>query len=311
MDFTAIDFETANSFRGSPCAVGLVRVRDGAVVDQQRWLIRPPEAVDHFDAFNTSLHGISAADVAGAPRWASILPDIVNYIGGDLLVAHNAGFDIGVMRSACAVDGLDWPATRFLCTLVLSRHALSLPSYRLPFVAEAVGVDVVDHHDPLADALAVVGIARALASAADAPDLETLARGHGVAVGTMGAGRYVGSVSLASGSHNAELVRADVNPDADPDGYLYGRVVVFTGALMSMSRQIAWDECVRVGAIPEKTTTKRTNVLVVGDINPAVLRPGADLTKKAQDALTLRAKGQDIELMAEDDFLRCLDPAGQ
>ena len=33
LDFTAIDFETANGFRGSPCAVGAVRVRDGVMVD--------------------------------------------------------------------------------------------------------------------------------------------------------------------------------------------------------------------------------------------------------------------------------------
>lgn len=309
MDFTAIDFETANSFRGSPCAVGLVKVRNGAVVDEQRWLIRPPVAVDHFDAFNSALHGIAAHDVKDAPRWGALLPRLVEYIGDDLLVAHNAGFDVGVIRSACAVDGLEWPAMSFLCTLVLARRALTLPSYRLPFVLEAVGAQGRDHHDPLADALAVVEIAKALAAEVGALDLEALARAHGVAIGRMGAGRYSGSVSLARGAHSADLVRADGNPGADPDGYLYGRVVVFTGSLVSMTRQMAWDACVRVGAIPEKVTTKRTNVLVIGDINPAVLRPDADLTKKAQDAMRLRDKGQDIELMAEDDFLRCLDPA--
>lgn len=309
MDFTAIDFETANSFRGSPCAVGLVKVRDGIIVDEQRWLIRPPAAVDHFDAFNTALHGIAAADVKDAPRWGTVLPRIVEYVGDDLLVAHNAAFDVGVIRSACAVDGVEWPAMSFLCTLVLARRVLTLPSYRLPFVAEAVGAQVRDHHDPLADALAVVEIARTLAAEVGVPDLEALARAHGVAIGRMGAGQYSGSVSLARGAHPSDLVRADGNPDADPDGYLFGRVVVFTGALMSMTRQMAWDECARVGAIPEKVTTKRTNVLVIGDINPAVLRPGADLTKKAQDAMRLRDKGQDIELMAEDDFLRCLEPA--
>lgn len=307
INFTAIDFETANSFRGSPCAVGLARVRDGVVVDEQRWLIRPPAAVDYFEPFNTSLHGISARDVADAPRWVETLPRIVEYIGDDLVVAHNAGFDVGVIRSACLADEVAWPSVRFLCTLVLARRALTLPSYRLPFVAEALGAVANDHHDPLADALAVVDIVQALASRAGVSDLEALASTHRVAVGRMSAGQYSGSVSLDRGSH-AELTRAEVNPDADPDGHLYGRVVVFTGALMSMTRQMAWDECARVGAIPEKVTTKRTNVLVVGDINPAVLRPGADLTKKAQDAIRLREKGQDIELMAEDDFLRCLEP---
>ena len=117
-------------------------------------------------------------------------------------------------------------------------------------------------------------------------------------------GIYKGSVAISGGSG---LVRSELNPDADPDGYLYGRVVVFTGTLMAMTRQIAWDECSRVGAIAERATTKRTNVLVIGDINPAVLRPGSNLTGKARRAFELQDQGQAIEVMTEDDFLRCLD----
>lgn len=52
LNYTAIDFETANSYRGSPCAVGLVRVRDGVSVAERRWLMRPPEEVDYFDGYN-------------------------------------------------------------------------------------------------------------------------------------------------------------------------------------------------------------------------------------------------------------------
>ena len=46
LDFTAIDFETANSNSASACSVGLVKVRDGVVVDEAGWLIRPPAATD-------------------------------------------------------------------------------------------------------------------------------------------------------------------------------------------------------------------------------------------------------------------------
>jgi hypothetical protein len=112
---------------------------------------------------------------------------------------------------------------------------------------------------------------------------------------------------VSAGGGGSRPVRCELNPDADPDGYLYGRVVVFTGTLMSMTRQLAWNECSAIGAIAEQATTKRTNVLVIGDINPAVLRPGATLTKKAEMAFQLQRNGQRIEVMAEDDFLRCLE----
>ncbi len=303
LDYTAVDFETANSYRGSPCAVGLVRVRDGAAVDERRWLIRPPAAVDYFDAFNVMIHGITENMVENAPRWNQVLPALLDYIGDDIVVTHNAGFDISVIRYACTVDEISWPTMRFVCTLVMSRRALELPSYRLPFVTDALGYRLDDHHDPLADAKAVVGIISALAAREGAGDIEALASSLRVSVGRMTEDLYNGSLSNG-GNHS--LVHPDVNPDADPDGYLYGRIVVFTGTLMSLTRQTAWEECARVGAIPELNTTKRTNVLVVGDINPTVLRPGANLTAKAAKAFALRAKGQDIEVMTEDDFLRCL-----
>lgn len=305
LDYTAIDFETANSYRGSPCAVGLVRVRDGVTVDQERWLIRPPVAVDYFDAFNVSIHGITPEMVADAPRWNEILPEMLAYIGDDVVVTHNAGFDISVIRYACAADQIGWPSMRFLCTLVLSRRALRLPSYRLPFVIHELGLELSNHHDPLADAKAVVAIVEGLARREGASDLATLAEALHVRVGWMSEGSYKGSTSLMSGAMG--LIHPDINQDADPEGYLYGRVIVFTGTLLSMTRQIAWEECARVGAIPEKAPTKTTNVLVIGDINPAVLRPGSDLTGKARKAFELQAKGQDIEVMAEDDFLRCLE----
>lgn len=305
LEYTAIDFETANAYRGSPCAVGLVRVRNGQPVDEQRWLIRPPEQVDYFDNFNSILHGIDAEMVRNAPRWSAVLPVLVDYIGDDVVVAHNAGFDIGVIRYACAVDNIEWPEMRFLCTMVMARRALSLPSYRLPYVAESCGFEMGQHHDPLADAHGVVGIVRTLADEAGAADLADLAAAHHMSIGRMGGGIYKGSVAAATGSRNFTPI--EVNSEADTDGYLYGRVVVFTGTLMSMTRDVARQECARVGASPEQNTTKKTNVLVVGDINPAVLRPDSNLTGKARRAFDLQDKGQQIEVMTEDDFLRCLD----
>ncbi len=290
LDYTAIDFETANSYRGSPRSVGLVKVRDRQVVDTRQWLIRPSEAVEFFDGWNIAIHGITPEMVSTAPRWREILPHIVDFIGSDVLVTHNAGFDIGVIRYACAVDNIEWPALRFLCTLVLSRRALRLPTYRLPYVAESLGFVVDDHHDALADAEAVVEIVSRLAAQLGASTLDDLADSVHVGIGHMSAGIYRASVAISPGG-GSDLVQPDLNPDADRNGYLYGRVVVFTGTLMSMTRQIAWEECAGVGARAENDVTKRTNVLVVGDINPAVLRPGSEVTGKARKAFELQDQG--------------------
>lgn len=305
LDFTAIDFETANSYRGSPCSVGLVRVRDGQIVEERHYLIRPPEGADSFDAWNTSIHGITADMVADAPCWKDVLSLIVDFVGNDILVAHNAAFDTGVIRYACTVDGIESPEFNFLCTLVTARKALELPSYRLPFVVESLGFSLENHHDALADARAVVQIVSKLAEQHAVSDLQELADTVGVRFGYMAPGIYQGGTARRQ-SNSKSIIEVQTNTDADPDGYLYGRVVVFTGALQSMSRDVARQECARIGAVPENNTTKRTNVLVFGDIDPSVLRPGSDLTGKARKAFDLQEKGQNIEVMTEDDFLRCL-----
>lgn len=212
LNYTAIDFETANYYRGSPCSVGLVRVRDGRAVDERHYLIRPPEGADWFDGWNIAIHGITAEMVADAPRWKDILPHIVDFIGNDVVVAHNAGFDIGVIRYACAIDNIEWPEMRFLCTLVMARRCLALPTYRLPYVAEHLGFPLENHHDALADAYAVVEVIRRLADKQGVTDLDSLAESVKVRVGLMSSGIYSGSVTTASS--NGHLVRPDLNPDA-------------------------------------------------------------------------------------------------
>jgi DNA polymerase III epsilon subunit-like protein len=306
LDFTAIDFETANSYRGSPCSVGLVKVRDGQIVDESFTLIHPPVRFDHFDGFNTSLHGINAKMVAGAPSWQQIVDWIVRYTGSDTLVCHNAGFDIGVIRYACMADDMPWPSVDFLCTLVLARRAWRLPSYSLAFVADQCDIGFHQHHQAREDARCAALIAVAMARKQGAHTLAGLAESFGVHIGHMETGYYAPSVWRGPEAHGHQLHRPGANPDADPDHPFYGRVIVFTGMLMSRTRQVAWDDVARVGGIPERGVTKHTNILVIGDINPAVLAPGMDTTGRAAKAFALHDKGQDIEVMTEDDFLRSL-----
>ena len=91
--FTAIDFETANSHRGSACAVGLVKVRDGRIVDTASWLIKPPPGIDDFDPINVELHGITQQDVQNAADWEMSLEGMLQFVCEDPLVAFDAPYD--------------------------------------------------------------------------------------------------------------------------------------------------------------------------------------------------------------------------
>jgi DNA polymerase-3 subunit epsilon len=187
LDFTAIDFETANSSSASACAVGLVRVRAGKVVAQAGWLIRPPLGHDAFFDLNIQIHGIRPEHVLGAKSWSDQLDDIAAFAGADVLVAHNAGFDMAVLRRACEATGDLCPPYRYFCSLQLARKAYELPSYRLPSAAAAAGFTGFAHHDATADALACAHIVIDAARRVAASDVEDLAAAHSLSVKTIDA----------------------------------------------------------------------------------------------------------------------------
>jgi DNA polymerase-3 subunit epsilon len=182
LDFTAIDFETANSSNASACAVGLARVRDGHVVATAGWLIQPPPGHDRFFELNTGIHGLRAEDVAGAKGWSEQLHDIAAFAGDDVLVAHNAGFDMMVIKRACEATADICPPYRYVCSLQVARKLYELDSYRLPSVAAAAGFLDFAHHDATADALACAHIMIDAAHRVGADSIERLAEAAGVRI---------------------------------------------------------------------------------------------------------------------------------
>ncbi|MFF5625949.1 3'-5' exonuclease [Microbacterium sp. NPDC012755] len=182
LDFTAIDFETANSSPASACSVGLVRVRDGRVVATAGWLIQPPAGHDEFQEWNVKIHGIRPHDVRDAATWSEQFDRLCAFAGADVLVAHNAGFDLNVLRRASEATGEICPPYRSLCSLQVARKTYELDSYRLPKAAAAAGFSEFSHHDALADARACAEIVIDSARRAEVSDVFGLARALGLRV---------------------------------------------------------------------------------------------------------------------------------
>ncbi|MFI5803476.1 exonuclease domain-containing protein [Streptomyces sp. NPDC051561] len=302
--WVAIDFETANEHRGSPCAVGMTKVVGGHVADTWGTLIRPPAGLDHFNPFNVALHGIAPADVTGAPGWTTVLADIAAFADGLPLVAHNAGFDMSVIRSASDAEGIKWPELRYTCSQVVARRTWKLLTYSLPFCADAAGIAFTDHHDASADATAAAEVMLAAMRAAEMTSLDDLLNGHQIRWGWMApTGEWLGSQYRGHGTGAREPLPG-ANPDADPDGALYGATVCLTGKLTSMTRDEAFHKLAEVGAQPAENVTKKTTILI--SASQTQLKPGDTLSGKAKKAQSLLDAGQDIEVLDEDEFLRRL-----
>ena len=103
-----------------------------------------------------------------------------------MLVAHNAGFDMGVIVLRAARPATRVPAYRYVCSLQVARKLYDLDSYRLPVAAAAAGFIDFPHHDAIADAEACAAIMIHAAARHEADDIEQLAHVTRVRFGAIG-----------------------------------------------------------------------------------------------------------------------------
>lgn len=300
MDFVAFDVETANRSRDSICALGYSVVSGWQITDSGAWLVNPGPI--EFDPWNVRIHGIRPEDVADAMSVQEAINQFADLLDGRIAVAHNAAFDVGAIRDATAYGGC--PTFDYLDSLVMARRELVLISYRLPIVAEALGVPLLRHHAASDDAQATAGITLKMAERQSVSTVQELAHALRVQIGRLAPMDNINRSSRAKWDGTGAAGTPEQNTDADHDHPLFGKVMVFTGAL-GVPRQQAWEWAANVGAIPEANVTKRTNILVIGDGFV-----GDDLeefgTGKAKKAVTLLEKGQPIEVMNERDFVDSL-----
>jgi DNA polymerase-3 subunit epsilon len=146
--FVALDFETADYYPDSACALGLVRVENHQIVERTYSLIKPPRKRFVF----TYLHGITWEDVANQPTFGELWPSFRPLLEGvDFLAAHNASFDRSVLHRCCAAAGLDPPEIPFRCTVQLARQTWNIYPTKLNHVCDHLGI-TLKHHQAASDA---------------------------------------------------------------------------------------------------------------------------------------------------------------
>lgn len=121
MEFVALDFETATNEADSPCEMGLAVVRDGVVREVHNWLIKPRQW-PFFSPFTMAVHGIRPQDVADAPGFAEVWEEAMPLMQGAMVVAHNAAFDMNVLRCTLVSHRLERPTFSYFCSVSLSRR---------------------------------------------------------------------------------------------------------------------------------------------------------------------------------------------
>jgi DNA polymerase-3 subunit epsilon len=160
LEFAVVDLETTG---WSPEAaaiteIGAVRVRGGRRQGEFASLVNPGTPVPPYIE---DLTGITDWMLAAAPKVTSVLPQLLSFAEGCVLVAHNAPFDLSFLVAACGDCGLNWPGFTVLDTVTLARQLMDpdeVPDCKLGTLAGFFGARTAPCHRALADARATADV---------------------------------------------------------------------------------------------------------------------------------------------------------
>jgi DNA polymerase III subunit epsilon len=288
MNFTAIDFETANRKRTSACSIGLAKVRDGKIVETYYDLIQPYP--NEFEYINISIHGITPEMVDGSPTLLDAWPGIMKFIDDDVLVAHNVSFEQSVINQYMLQHNMPIPTLEYLCTLYMSQ--VNYPrriSYKLDDLTKDLLGRTVNHHHALEDAIACADLAIHHIGKFREQDPRELIK-------------VLYETPISKKNEWKKLTGTKpTKEELDPAHPFYQKKIVLTGQLDSMSREEAVRILVDCGGIYSTAVSKQTAIVVYGDVNYQKSNFG-DLSNKHRAALLLKESGHPIQVISEIEF---------
>ena len=153
--YIVFDVETPNRENSRMSAIGITVVEDGKIVDHFFSYIDPEQG---FDSFNSELTGINEYTVMGSPTFPEIWRQIQPLMESGMLVAHNAQFDMGVLRKCLHDYGIYWkPRAKAICTVLIGRSILPEISHKLNNMCAYYGI-CLNHHQADSDSQACAEI---------------------------------------------------------------------------------------------------------------------------------------------------------
>lgn len=303
MDFITIDFETATADRDSPCEIGLTFVKDKQIVDTKSWLIKP--MYDQFDYFNMLVHGIRPEHVANEPEFNIIWQEIKPLIENQFLIAHNAGFDISVLRRTLQAYQLPFPTLNYSCSYIFCKKIWQgLPAYDLKSLCKLNSINF-HHHRAAGDSRATAELTLKAFEVAEVICHEDFSEKLKTTIGQLYEGGYRPCETKRIYKERDLTKIIGDSTKHNTNSIFYGRTVVFTGALSSMVRAEAQQTIADIGGIISGNVTKDTDFLIVGQQDYRIV--GEDgMSNKQEKAVKLIEKGATLEIISENDFIRNL-----
>ena len=127
--YVVFDVETPNRYNNRISSIGISIIEDGKITSSYFSYVNPET---FFDDFNIQLTGISPAMVASAPTFPKLWRTIEPIFSSGIILAHNAVFDLGVLKKCLGYYGIEWkPFVKYSCTVQMGRKLLPGLSHKL------------------------------------------------------------------------------------------------------------------------------------------------------------------------------------
>lgn len=275
-DFTAIDFETMTPEMTSACAIGIVRVENNVIVQKFYSLIKPVPDTRTFN--NSHVHGITPEMVEKAPTFGELWPVIKGYIENQIIVAHNAGFDMAVLDQTSDAYHIDFRIEDVIDTLDITHMGLAES-------CAVSGISLAEHHDALCDATACAII---------------LLKASGVDCTFNAKPDYFNSKMFRGKEIDSETKVPLCDDQVEcKDTPFFHKKVVLTGTLFSFPRREEIAGILRrYGADINTSISKVTNIVIVGS------GAGPSKMKKIED---FNNQGCSIRILKEQELLEIME----
>lgn len=297
---TVIDFETANHSFTSACSIGIAVIKGLEIVDKKYFLIQPPD--NFYTNDNIAIHHITPADTQNADTFPAVWEKIKTYFSDTYLAAHNANFDMSVLKATLDYYHIEQPDFQFVNTIGVSSYGIPRPSdvgKSLDARCAYFGIPLDNHHNALCDAVAAAQLIICNAKLSRWKSVTSFLRANSSYFFN-----YI-DVKLKTDQSFVRYHKVDVNEIAattavneETDADFKGKTFVITGEFKTITREQALRIIVERGGKIKGAVSKQVDVLINADDRTST---------KTQRAAALQAAGHQIRIVSEEQFLRMLE----
>lgn len=281
-DYTILDLETTgfSTNFSEIIEIGLLKVRNNEIVDKYQSLVKPNEEIDDFIV---ELTGISKNVLEVAPTISMVINQVRDFIGEDILMVHNANFDINFLYDVFEKYLNVELHNDFIDTLRISRKAFSeYPKHSLSYLCKTIPIQKQTLHRAISDCLVTFDLFNVCKNKILTNDIKLI------------------NHKKHSYFKPSDII-ADNNENFNEESPLFGNECVFTGTLSQMTRSEAMKCIVNIGGTINNNITRKTKYLIMGCQDYSKFADGKE-SSKTKKVKKLLDDGQNIHVISEEEF---------